>query len=100
MGDRVNEFSAHSVCGREVRMLESAVELLDGLFFAAVVLLIGFCAVGSMVAALRAVSREVRQLGPIRPEALTAANRTQGFARTLLARQAGGGQQMNPARKA
>jgi hypothetical protein len=38
-------------------MLESAVELVDGLCFAAVVLLIGFCAVGSMVAALRAVSR-------------------------------------------
>jgi hypothetical protein len=80
-------------------MLESAVELLGGLFFGAVVLLIGFCAVGSMVAALRAVSREGAR-SPIRPEALAAANRTEGFARTLLARQAGVGHQMNPGRKA
>jgi hypothetical protein len=67
-------------------MLESAVELLGGLFFGALVLLIGFCAVGSMVAALRAVS--------------PAANGTEGFARTLLARQGRVGHQMNPARKA
>jgi hypothetical protein len=67
-------------------MLESAVELLGGLFFGALVLLIVFCAVGSMVAALRAVSR--------------AANGTEGFPRTLLARQGRVGHQMNPARKA
>jgi hypothetical protein len=79
-------------------MLESAVELLGGLFFGAVVLLIGFCVVGSMVAALRAVSRESAS-SPVRHDALTA-HRTPGFARTLLARQARGGQQMNPARKA
>ena len=79
-------------------MLESAVELLGGLFFGAVVLLIGFCAVGSMVAALRAVSRECAS-SPVRQQALVA-HRTPGFARTLLARQARGGQQMNPARKA
>jgi hypothetical protein len=77
-------------------MLESAVELLGGLFFGAVVLLIGFCVVGSMVAALRAVSRE-RASSPVRQEAL-AANRTPVFARTLLTRQARGGQ--HPARKA
>jgi hypothetical protein len=38
-------------------MLGSAVELLGGLCLSAVILLIGFCIVGSMVAALRAVSR-------------------------------------------
>jgi len=79
-------------------MLESAVELLGGLFFGTVVLLIGFCVVGSMVAALRAVSRECAS-SPVRQEAL-AAHRTAGFAGTLLARQARGGQPMNPARKA
>jgi len=36
-------------------MLESAVELLVGLFLSALTLLIGFCIVGSIVAALRAV---------------------------------------------
>ncbi len=79
-------------------MLESAVELLGGLFFGAVVLLIGFCVVGSMVAALRAVSRECAS-SSVRQEALTA-QRTPSFGRTLLARQARGGQPMNPARKA
>jgi hypothetical protein len=78
-------------------MLESAVELLGGLLFGGVVLLIGFCVVGSMVAALRAVSREGAN-SPVRQEAL-AAHRTPGFDRTLLAIQARGGQQMNPARK-
>ena len=67
-------------------MLKSAVELLGGLFFGALVLLIGFCAVGSVVAALRAVS--------------PAANRTGGSARTWLSRQGRVGQPMNPARKA
>ena len=38
-------------------MLESAVELLGGLFLTALTLLIGSCIVGSIVAALRAVSR-------------------------------------------
>ena len=38
-------------------MLASTVELLGGLFLDGVVLLIGFCIVGSMVAALRAVGR-------------------------------------------
>jgi hypothetical protein len=40
-----------------VRMLESTVELLGGLFLSALILLIGSCIVGSIVAALRAVSR-------------------------------------------
>jgi hypothetical protein len=39
-------------------MLESVVELLGGLFLSALTLLIGSCIVGSIVAALRAVSRE------------------------------------------
>ena len=39
-------------------MVESMVELLSGLFWAALPLLIIFCIVGSIVAALRAVSRE------------------------------------------
>ena len=39
-------------------MLESIVELLSGLSLSALPLLIGFCIVGSIVAALRAVSRE------------------------------------------
>ena len=39
-------------------MLESTVELLGGLIYErALLLLIGFCIVGSTVAALRAVSR-------------------------------------------
>jgi ABC-type arginine/histidine transport system permease subunit len=38
-------------------MLESALELLGGLFLTVLTLLIGSCIVGSMVAALRAVSR-------------------------------------------
>jgi hypothetical protein len=38
-------------------MLESTVELLGGLCLSALTLLIGFCIVGSIVAALRAVSR-------------------------------------------
>lgn len=39
-------------------MVESMVELLSGLLWGAVPLLIIFCIVGSIVAALRAVSRE------------------------------------------
>ncbi len=39
-------------------MLESVVELLGGLFLSALTLQIGSCIVGSIVAALRAVSRE------------------------------------------
>ena len=39
-------------------MLESVVELLGGLFLSALTLLIGSCIVGSIVAALRGVSRE------------------------------------------
>jgi hypothetical protein len=42
---------------RGMRMLESTVELLGGLFLSALTLLIGSCIVGSIVAALRAVSR-------------------------------------------
>jgi hypothetical protein len=38
-------------------MMESTVELLGGLCLSALTLLIGFCIVGSIVAALRAVSR-------------------------------------------
>jgi len=38
-------------------MLESAVELLGGLFVSALLLLIAFCVIGSTVAALRAVRR-------------------------------------------
>jgi len=41
-----------------VRMVESMVELLSGLFWGALPLLIISCIVGSIVAALRAVSRE------------------------------------------
>jgi hypothetical protein len=41
-----------------MRMLESLVELLFGLFLSALILLIGSCVPGSSVAALRAVSRE------------------------------------------
>jgi hypothetical protein len=39
-------------------MVEIMVELLFGLFWCALTLLITFCIVGSIVAALRAVSRE------------------------------------------
>lgn len=39
-------------------MLESAIELLGDLLLSALTLLIGFCVVGPIVAALRAVSRE------------------------------------------
>ena len=38
-------------------MLEGTVELLGGLYLSALTLLIGFCIVGSIVAALRAVNR-------------------------------------------
>jgi hypothetical protein len=38
-------------------MLESTVDLLDGLFFIAMILLTAVCILGSIVAALRAVSR-------------------------------------------
>jgi hypothetical protein len=38
-------------------MLGSTVELLSGLFLSALTLLIGSCIVGSIIAALRAVSR-------------------------------------------
>jgi hypothetical protein len=38
-------------------MLESTVELLGGLCLSALILLISFCIVGSIVAALRAVGR-------------------------------------------
>jgi hypothetical protein len=41
-----------------MRMLESIVELLFGLFLSALILLVGSCIPGSIVAALRAVSRE------------------------------------------
>jgi hypothetical protein len=37
-------------------MLESVVELMGGLLLSALMVLIGFCIVGSIVAALRAVS--------------------------------------------
>ena len=40
----------------DLRMLESVVELLGGLLLSALTLLIGSCIVGSIVAALRAVS--------------------------------------------
>ncbi len=40
-------------------MLESIVELLFGLFWGALTLMVGSCIVGSIVAALRAVSHEI-----------------------------------------
>jgi uncharacterized membrane protein YjgN (DUF898 family) len=40
----------------DLRMLESVVELLSGLSLSALTLVIGYCIVGSIVAALRAVS--------------------------------------------
>jgi hypothetical protein len=39
-----------------MRMLESIVDLLDGLFLIAAIVLMVFCIVGSIIAALRAVS--------------------------------------------
>ena len=48
-------------------MLESAVELLGGLFLTALTLLIGSCIVGSMVAALRAVNRVDATVSSERP---------------------------------
>jgi hypothetical protein len=42
---------------RDVRMLESTIELLCGLGLSALTLLVSFCIVGSIVAALRAVNR-------------------------------------------
>jgi len=42
---------------KDLRMLESIVELLGGLLLSALPLLIGSCIVGSIVAAIRAVSR-------------------------------------------
>ena len=39
-------------------MLESVVELLFGLFLSALILLVGSCILGSIVAALSAVNRE------------------------------------------
>jgi len=41
-----------------MRIIESMVELLFGLCLSALILLIPFCIVGSIVAALRAVNRE------------------------------------------
>jgi len=43
-------------------MLESIVELLFGLFLGALTLLVGSSVVGSIVAALRAVSREITRV--------------------------------------
>jgi len=40
-------------------MLETIVELLFGLFLGALTLFVGSCIVGSIVAAVRAVSREI-----------------------------------------
>jgi len=40
-------------------MLESIVELLFGLFWGALTLMVGSCIVGSIAAALRAVSHEI-----------------------------------------
>ena len=40
-----------------MHMLESTVNLLDGLFFIAVILLTTFCILGSIVASLRAINR-------------------------------------------
>jgi hypothetical protein len=40
-------------------MLESAAELLIGVCLSALILLIGFCIVVSIIAALRAVSRKI-----------------------------------------
>jgi hypothetical protein len=58
----VRLFFEHTSFGRtpletgELRMLESIVELLASLILGALTLLIGSCIVGSIVAALRAVS--------------------------------------------
>ena len=43
-------------------MLESTIELLGGLGLSALALVMSLCIVGSVVAALRAVSRETRPL--------------------------------------
>jgi len=51
-------------------MLESTVELLGGLFVSALLLLMGFCIVGSTVAALRAVSQGSATLSRRREEIL------------------------------
>jgi hypothetical protein len=45
-------------------MLESTFDLLAGLFLGALILLIGFCVVGSIVVALRALSQESDQRIP------------------------------------
>jgi hypothetical protein len=42
---------------KQVQTLEAAIELLSGLFFMALILVIAFCIVGSVAAALRAVSQ-------------------------------------------
>gem|GEM_PF-2016890 len=42
---------------KDMRMLGSIVELLLGVLLSALILLVGFCILGSMFAALRAVSR-------------------------------------------
>jgi hypothetical protein len=47
-------------------MLESAIELLVGLCLNALTLLIGFCIVGSIAAALRSISRRSITLSPKR----------------------------------
>jgi hypothetical protein len=54
----MNEFRERFVGSEEVRMLDATVELLSGLFLIGLILLIGSCIVGSMVAALRVVNRE------------------------------------------
>ena len=62
--DEVSVFDAHRKVlrtttterQRNVRMLENTVELVGGLCLIALPLLISFCIVGSIVAALRAVS--------------------------------------------
>ena len=46
-------------------MLESSVDLLNGLFLVAMILLTAVCIVGSMVAALRAVNRGSSTSGSI-----------------------------------
>lgn len=46
-----------------LKMLESVVELLFGLFFSALILLLGACILGSIYAALRAVSRGLDHQG-------------------------------------
>jgi hypothetical protein len=48
----------HRTPGKDVGMLESTIALLGGLCLSALTLLMGACIAGSIVAALRAVSRE------------------------------------------